>query len=53
MAKVTAGREDGTDIELYYEDHGTGQPVLLIHGYPLSGASWERQAHLLLGLGTG
>ncbi len=48
MAKVTVGRENSTDIEIYYEDHGTGQPVLLIHGYPLNGASWERQARVLL-----
>ena len=51
MAKVTVGQENGTDIEIYYEDHGTGQPVVLIHGYPLNGASWERQAHVLLDAG--
>jgi non-heme chloroperoxidase len=48
MAKVTVGQENGTDIQIYYEDHGTGQPVVLIHGYPLNGASWEKQAHVLL-----
>src|SRR6202034_4131464 len=39
------------DIELYYEDHGSGQPVVLIHGYPLSGASWEKQIPVLLAAG--
>jgi non-heme chloroperoxidase len=48
MAKVTVGQENGTDIQIYYEDHGTGQPVVLIHGYPLNGASWEKQARVLL-----
>ena len=43
MSYVTAGKENSGDIELYYEDHGSGQPVVLIHGYPLSGASWEKQ----------
>lgn len=51
MAKVTVGQENGTDIEIYYEDHGTGQPVVLIHGYPLNGDSWERQARALLDAG--
>ena len=43
MAFVTVGTENSTAIELYYEDHGTGQPVVLIHGYPLDGDSWEKQ----------
>jgi non-heme chloroperoxidase len=51
MSYITVGQENSTDIELYYEDHGTGKPVLLIHGYPLSGASWERQTAALLGAG--
>ncbi|UDF13990.1 alpha/beta hydrolase [Antiquaquibacter oligotrophicus] len=51
MSFITAGQENSTDIELYYEDHGTGQPVVLIHGYPLSGASWERQTAALLDAG--
>ena len=51
MAKVTVGSENGTDIEIYYEDHGSGQPVVLIHGYPLNGASWERQSRVLLDAG--
>ncbi|WP_440105486.1 alpha/beta fold hydrolase [Streptosporangium sp. H16] len=44
MGYITVGQENSTPIELYYEDHGTGQPVVLIHGYPLDGSSWERQA---------
>jgi pimeloyl-ACP methyl ester carboxylesterase len=34
MANITVGQENSDDIEIYYEDHGTGQPVVLIHGYP-------------------
>src|SRR6266699_2353618 len=37
-----------SNIDLYYEDHGSGKPVVLIHGYPLSGASWEKQVPMLL-----
>ena len=48
MPYITAGKENLTDIELYYEDHGSGKPVVLIHGYPLSGASWEKQVPVLL-----
>jgi peroxiredoxin len=51
MAFVTVGTENSTDIELYYEDHGSGQPVVLIHGYPLDGSSWEKQATALLDAG--
>jgi non-heme chloroperoxidase len=51
MAVITVGTENSTDIELYYEDHGTGQPVVLIHGYPLDGASWEKQTVALLEAG--
>jgi non-heme chloroperoxidase len=51
MPYVTVGKENSGDIELYYEDHGSGQPVVLIHGYPLSGASWERQVPVLLNAG--
>lgn len=51
MSYITVGRENSTDIELFYEDHGTGQPVVLIHGYPLDGASWERQTLALLDAG--
>jgi non-heme chloroperoxidase len=51
MNLVRVGKENGADIELYYEDHGSGKPVVLIHGYPLSGASWEKQASALLNAG--
>jgi len=51
MPYVTVGKENSGDIELYYEDHGSGQPVVLIHGYPLSGASWEKQVPVLLDAG--
>jgi pimeloyl-ACP methyl ester carboxylesterase len=48
MPYVTVGQENSGAIDLYYEDHGSGQPVVLIHGYPLSGRSWERQTLALL-----
>ena len=51
MAKLTVGRQNSEDIEIYYEDHGTGQPVVLIHGYPLNGHSWEKQERVLLAAG--
>ncbi|MCP9997577.1 alpha/beta hydrolase [Streptomyces werraensis] len=51
MPFITVGQENSTDIELYYEDHGTGQPVVLIHGYPLDGHSWEKQTAALLAAG--
>src|ERR1043166_4579813 len=51
MSHVTIGKENSTDINLYYEDHGSGDPVILIHGYPLSGASWEKQIPALLSAG--
>ena len=51
MPFVTVGKENSGDIDLYYEDHGSGQPVVLIHGYPLSGASWEKQVPALLNAG--
>ncbi len=51
MSYVTVGKENSSKIDLYYEDHGSGQPVVLIHGYPLSGASWEKQVPVLLSAG--
>jgi pimeloyl-ACP methyl ester carboxylesterase len=51
MGTITVGHENSTPIELYYEDQGAGQPVVLIHGYPLDGHSWERQTSDLLGAG--
>ncbi len=51
MPYVTVGKENSGNIDLYYEDHGSGEPVVLIHGYPLSGASWEKQVPVLLDAG--
>jgi len=51
MPFVTVGKENSSNIDLYYEDHGSGQPVVLIHGYPLNGASWEKQVPVLLTAG--
>ncbi len=51
MPYVTVGKENSGNIELYYEDHGAGDTVVLIHGYPLSGASWEKQTAALLDAG--
>ncbi|MGR0319690.1 alpha/beta fold hydrolase [Agromyces sp. ZXT2-3] len=51
MPFITVGTENSSDIDLYYEDHGAGQPVVLIHGYPLSGESWEKQSAALLEAG--
>jgi len=46
---IKVGQENSTPIELYYEDHGAGSPVVLIHGWPSSGSSWEKQTAALLG----
>lgn len=51
MAYVRVGDENGAPIELYYEDHGSGSPVVLIHGWPLSGRSWENQVPALVEAG--
>jgi non-heme chloroperoxidase len=51
MSSITVGKENSTSIDLYYEDHGSGSPVVLIHGWPLSGASWEKQTAALLDAG--
>ncbi|WP_448002362.1 alpha/beta fold hydrolase [Agromyces bauzanensis] len=51
MSTITVGTENSTPIELFYEDHGAGQPVVLIHGYPLDGHSWEKQSRALLAAG--
>ena len=48
MPYFTVGKENSGDINLYYEDHGAGKPVVLIHGWPLSGQSWEKQTTALL-----
>jgi non-heme chloroperoxidase len=51
MPYITVGRENSGNIDLYYEDHGTGRPVVLIHGWPLSSLSWEKQVPALLDAG--
>ena len=51
MAMLKVGKENGADTLLYFEDRGSGAPVLLIHGWPLSGGSWERQSAVLLAAG--
>ncbi|HEX9231874.1 MAG TPA: alpha/beta hydrolase [Jatrophihabitantaceae bacterium] len=51
MPYVNVGQENSGPIDIYYEDHGSGTPVVLIHGYPLNGASWEKQAAALLDAG--
>jgi non-heme chloroperoxidase len=51
MGFVSVGRENSTPIDLYYEDHGSGPPVVLIHGWPLNGDAWEKQTAALLAAG--
>lgn len=51
MAFLKVGEENSTPVELYYEDHGSGSPVVLIHGWPLSGRSWENQVPALVSAG--
>jgi pimeloyl-ACP methyl ester carboxylesterase len=51
MPTITVGQENSSDIEIHYEDHGAGQPVVLIHGYPLSGRGWDKQVPALLKAG--
>jgi len=51
MPYVSVGEENSGSISLYYEDHGSGPPVVLIHGYPLSGRAWDKQLPVLLDAG--
>jgi non-heme chloroperoxidase len=51
MPSITVGKENSGSIDLYYEDHGSGPPVVLIHGYPVSGRAWDRQVPPLLDAG--
>jgi non-heme chloroperoxidase len=51
MPYIKVGQENSGSIDLYYEDHGLGRPVVLIHGYPLSGRAWDRQVPVLLEAG--
>jgi pimeloyl-ACP methyl ester carboxylesterase len=48
MPFVTVGTENSADIAIHYNDRGSGRPIVLIHGYPLDGNSWERQERVLL-----
>src|SRR5207245_571174 len=48
MPYIKVGQENSGAIDLYYEDHGSGRPVVLIHGYPLSGRAWDKQVPVLL-----
>jgi len=48
MPFIKVGQENSGSIDLYYEDHGAGQPVVLIHGYPLSGRAWDKQVPELI-----
>lgn len=51
MPFITAGTENNTAIDIYYEDHGSGQPIVLIHGFPFNGATMEKLANPLLNAG--
>src|ERR1700751_352987 len=51
MPFITVGQENSSAIQLYYEDHGSGPPVVLVHGYLLDGHSWEKQEAALLNAG--
>jgi non-heme chloroperoxidase len=51
MPTITVGQENSSDVKLHYEDHGAGQPVVLIHGCPLSGRAWDKQVPALLEAG--
>lgn len=51
MPRLAVGTENGNPIELHYEDYGAGKPVVLIHGWPLSGRSWENQVPALVEAG--
>jgi len=51
MSAINVGKENSTPIEIYYEDHGMGEAVVLIHGFPVSGASWEKQISCLVASG--
>ena len=48
MPYLKVGQENSGSIDIYYEDHGSGPPVVLIHGYPLSGRAWDKQVPVLL-----
>ncbi|HEV8173724.1 MAG TPA: alpha/beta hydrolase [Actinoplanes sp.] len=51
MPHLSVDTENNTDVRIWFEDHGSGRPVVLVHGYPLNGDSWERQTTVLLDAG--
>jgi pimeloyl-ACP methyl ester carboxylesterase len=51
MPYINVGKENSGPVDLYYEDHGEGKPVVLVHGWPLNGGSWEKQVPVLIGAG--
>ena len=51
MPTIEVGKENSGTIELYYEDHGAGRPVVLVHGWPASERMWEKQMAALVGAG--
>jgi non-heme chloroperoxidase len=51
MSYIKVGQENSQPVEIYYEDHGSGSPVVLIHGWPLNGDAWEKQTAALLAAG--
>ncbi|WP_020098626.1 alpha/beta fold hydrolase [Microbacterium sp. 11MF] len=51
MAHITVGTENSVDVDIFYTDQGSGQPVVLIHGFPLNGESWGKQQAALLEAG--
>ena len=51
MPSITVGTENSGAINLHYEDYGSGAPIVLIHGYPLSGRAWDKQVPMLLDAG--
>jgi pimeloyl-ACP methyl ester carboxylesterase len=53
MPYINVGKENSGPVDLYYEDHGEGKPVVLVHGWPLNGGSWEKQVPVLIGAAIG
>jgi len=51
VAYITVGTENSADVDIFYTDQGSGQPVVLIHGFPLNGESWGKQQAALLDAG--
>ena len=51
MAYLSVGEENSGSVDLYYKDHGSGPPIVLIHGYPLSSRAWDKQVPALVAAG--